>query len=144
MVPNAFYRLHLQVAVVVYATFCHHKQKHYLEIRVIVFEYLKAELPALLVLAQTFADEDALPSPEYEPVYPVRYREQPPHPAIQIVKVGGILANAAVKTGVGLSVITLQQCGLLAKITTTLIVDDAKRIASGLFKCIVGRLSGLD
>jgi hypothetical protein len=95
-------------------------------------------------LAQTFADEDTLPSPEYEPVYVVRYREAPPHPAIQIVKVGGILANAAVKTGVGLSVITLQQCGLLAKITTTLIVDDAKRITSSLFQCTVGRLFGFD
>lgn len=67
----------------------------------------------------------------------------PPHPVIQLLLVGGILGKAAVKTSVGMTYITLQQCGVLAKATTNLVLEDAKGVVGTLAKQ-AGRVIGLE
>ncbi|GAQ92144.1 hypothetical protein KFL_009320010, partial [Klebsormidium nitens] len=96
-----------------------------------------------LVASETeyWPDQEALPAAPQFAMFPPEPRKPPPHPAIQIAKVGGILAHAAVKTGVGMSYITLQQCGVLARVATGILIDDAKSVTGGLFK-FTGRMLG--
>lgn len=58
----------------------------------------------------------------------VRPWKPPPHPVIQVAEVSGILAKAAVKTGVGLSYIMMQQCGLLVRIAFVRAFDEARGV----------------
>jgi hypothetical protein len=70
----------------------------------------------------------SVPSLGRDASHQVQARKPPPHPVIQLAEVSGILAKAAVKTGVGLSYIMMQQCGLLVRIAFVRAFDEAKGV----------------